>query len=83
MPRFQDQAEREWLTWRQVCKQLEKLGIVPNDPKNNALMMALKLWGEEQTELTSCTDGGDKVHRQQLNELRQKYEPHVIGEWAP
>ena len=81
---FQDQADREWLTWRQVCKQLEKLGINPNDKKYNALMTAIRLWGEEQTQLTeSCGDAGAVHHEAQLRTLRDTYEPHVLDGWAP
>ena len=79
---FQDQAEREWLTWRQVCKQLEARGINPNDKKNEALITVIKLWAEEQAWLTHSTD---KLHLayNERTRLRAAYEEHVIGEWAP
>lgn len=78
---FLDQADREWRTWRQVCKQLEKRGINVNDPKNNDLMLAIKLWAEEQVELTSCTAGADELHVVAMTDLRKKYAPHVIDGW--
>lgn len=78
---FQDQSDREWRTWRQVCKQLEVRGIVPNDPKNIALMLAIKLWGEEQTRLTVDTCEGVKHHDRELHDSRERYAPHVIAGW--
>lgn len=74
------QTEREWLTWRQVCKQLAKLGIVANAPEALALMKAIKLWGEELAELRIQNPGTEE---RALSAAREKYEGHVLDGWAP
>lgn len=76
-----DPAEREWLTWRQVCKQLEALGIHPNSDAAKPLMAAIKLWGEENAVLNHVTpaDYVNRVHQ----EARDAYEEHVLDGWAP
>lgn len=79
MYKFQDQSEREWFTWWQVCKQLRAFGIEPNDLKYDALMKAIKLWGSEASLLDEENDDPKKF--QLLKAQRDEYEKHVIGEW--
>jgi hypothetical protein len=78
---FSDQADREWRTWRQVCKQLAKLGIDVNDPKNEALVLAIRLWGDEAHLLD--VENADPRERERREDLRAKYGPHVLDEWNP
>lgn len=78
---FRDQAEREWLSWRQVCKQLKKLGIDINKPEVQPLALAIKLWGEELAALVE-QNPGDESDRARA-ETRDKYAPHVIDGWEP
>lgn len=66
-------SEREWLTWRQVCKQLEALGIHPNSEKAKPLMAAIKLWGEELHMLNAAPDTDPDYVRNERNRQRRKY----------
>lgn len=76
-----DPAEREWLTWRQVCKQLEALGISPNSEQAKPLMAAIKLWGEENAVLSEQLTQLDA--RRFRDQARETYAPYVIEGWAP
>jgi hypothetical protein len=68
-----DQMDREWLAWRQVCKQLAKLGVDINQA--DALACAIRLWGEELHELRKQDPQWDE---KALTEKRFEYAPHVI-----
>jgi hypothetical protein len=71
------QMQREWLCWRQVCKQLEARGIEVND--TDSLASAIRLWGEE---LVALRNMAPQYHERALKTFREEYEPHVIDEWA-
>lgn len=40
------EAREEHAAWRQMCLQLERLGIDPDGPDGTAVLLAAKLWGE-------------------------------------
>lgn len=69
----QEISRREWLAWRQVCKQLKDIGVDIND--QIPLACAMRLWGEELVQLRLL----EPVHiNRALTVARQGYEPHVI-----
>ena len=73
-----DAMDREYVAWRQVCKQLGRLGVDVNEAAN--LVFALKLWAHEHSDLmdTYPEDKGDL-----LDEVRMKYDPVVIEDGEP
>lgn len=75
---FGDQIHREWLAWRQVCKQLAAVGVDIN--AHEPLACAIRLWGEE---LVGLREENPEYTENALREKREEYEPHVIGGWAP
>ena len=75
---FKDQAQREWLAWRQLCKHLEKLGIDPNSAVAAPLLAAVKLWSAERAELLR-----EEKQPPELHDARRTYEDFVLDGWAP
>lgn len=73
-----DQMDREWLAWRQLCKQLAKLDVDINVAA--PLACAIRLWGEELHELRKRDPQWDE---KALAEKRAEYAPHVIDDGAP
>jgi hypothetical protein len=73
-----DQMDREWLAWRQVCKQLAKLDVDINQAE--PLACAIRLWGEELHALRLVDPKWDE---KALAEKRAEYAPHVVDNWAP
>ena len=77
-------SEREWLTWRQLCKQLEALGIDPNSEKAKPLMLAIKLWGEELHVLNAATDTDPNHVNAERTRMRRIYaEKYLLDGGAP
>lgn len=73
-----DSAHREWLAWRQVCKQLARVGIEIN--AQEPLACAIRLWGEE---LVKLREENPEHTTNALKEKRKEYEPYVIDNWTP
>lgn len=78
MKGFRDQTEREWLAWRQVCKQLAKCGVEINS--QTPLACAIRMWGEE---LVKLREENPEHTAKALTEKRAEYEPHWIDKGAP
>lgn len=70
--------ELEWLMWRQLCKQLAKLGVDVN--KEDGLICAVRLWGEE---LVALREARPEHTQKALTEARNAYKPHVLDGGAP
>lgn len=70
-----DQAHKEWIAWRQVCKQLSALGIEINHNASVPLACAIRAWGEE---LVALREGDPQYTEAALAEKREAYEPHWI-----
>ncbi len=71
------QQDTEWKAWRQVCKQLEAVGLDVNTVKSDPLIRAMRLWGEALHALRKAIPQGDEVL---LEDARALYEPHRIPE---
>lgn len=75
---WRDQLQREWLAWRQVCKQLAQVGVNIND--HEALACAIRLWGEE---VVALREENPEHTEKARTEHREAYEKHVLDGWAP
>jgi hypothetical protein len=71
-----EQGYREWIAWRQICKQLEVLGIVVNAETTRPLAAAIKMWGEE---LVALRDIEPKHKPLALEDCRDSYAEY----WLP
>jgi hypothetical protein len=70
---FSSQFNYEWRAWRQVCKQLAKLGVDINSQE--PLASAIRLWGEE---LVALREQDPEYTANALSERRRVYVNHMI-----
>lgn len=73
-----DPMNREWLAWRQLCKQLAKLGVDIN--AQTPLASAIRLWGEE---LVALREANPDYTERALDSAREDYKEYVLDGGSP